>query len=56
MTGFDDTAARAIPGVERILPLENGVAVVATNTWAALQGADAITFDWGPAPYPAKLC
>ena len=53
MTGFDDTAARAIPGVERILPLENGVAVVATNTWAALQGADAITFDWGPAPYPA---
>ena len=53
MNGFDDSAAKAIPGVERIIPLENGVAVVATNTWAAMQGADAITFEWGPAPYPA---
>lgn len=53
MNGFDDTAAKAVPGVERIIPLPNGVAVVATTTWAALQGAEAITFDWGPAPYPA---
>jgi isoquinoline 1-oxidoreductase beta subunit len=53
MNGFDDTAAKAVPGVERIVPLPNGVAVVATTTWAALQGAEAIIFDWGPAPYPA---
>lgn len=53
MNGFDDSAAKSIPGVERIVPVENGVAVVATNTWAAMQGADAITFDWAAAPYPA---
>jgi len=53
MNGYDDSAAKAIPGVERILPLQNGVAVVATNTWAAMQGSQAITFDWAAAPYPA---
>ena len=53
MNGFDDSAARTMPGVERIIPLPNGLAVVATTTWAAMQAADAITFDWGPAPYPA---
>ena len=35
------------------MPVENGVAVVATNTWTAMQALDAITFDWAPAPYPA---
>lgn len=53
MNGFDDSAAKSVAGVERIVPLPNGVAVVATHTWAALQGAEAIAFDWGPAPYPA---
>lgn len=53
MTGYDARAAETMPGVERIIPLDNGVAVVATNTWTAMQAADAITFDWGPAPYPA---
>jgi isoquinoline 1-oxidoreductase beta subunit len=53
MLSYDASTAEAMPGVERIIPLPNGVAVVATNTWAAMQAADAITFDWGPAPYPA---
>ena len=53
MLSYDASAAEAMPRVERIIPLPNGVAVVATNTWAAMQAADAITFDWGPAPYPA---
>jgi len=53
MTGYDASAAETMPGVERIIPLDNGVAVVATNTWTAMQAADAITSDWGPAPYPA---
>lgn len=52
MTGFDASAAEAMPGVRKIVPLENGVAVVATNTWYAFQAARAITFDWGDAPYP----
>lgn len=52
MNGFDASAAEAMPGVERIVPLENGVAVVANSTWVAMQAADAIDFDWAAAPYP----
>lgn len=53
LTSFDATAAEAMPGVEKVIPVTNGVAVIATNTWTAMQAAEAITFDWGPAPYPA---
>jgi len=53
MLSYDASAAEAMPGVERIIPLPNGLAVVAMTTWHAMQAADAITFDWGPAPYPA---
>lgn len=53
MISYDATAALAMPGVERVVPVPNGVAVVATNTWLAMQAADAITFDWAPAAYPA---
>ena len=53
MNGFDASAAQAMPGVEKIVPLPNGVAVVATSTWIAMQAAQAIVFDWAPAAYPA---
>ncbi|WRH62876.1 MAG: molybdopterin cofactor-binding domain-containing protein [Fuscovulum sp.] len=53
MLSYDASAAEAMPGVERIVPIPNGVAVIAITTWHAMQAADAITFDWGPAPYPA---
>ena len=53
MTGFDASAAEAMPGVERIVDLGTGVAVVANNTWTAIQALEAIDFDWGEAPYPA---
>ncbi|MCB1397373.1 MAG: xanthine dehydrogenase family protein molybdopterin-binding subunit [Rhodobacter sp.] len=53
MQGFDPAPALAIPGVERVIDIGDGVAVVARNTWAAIQGAQAVTCDWGPAPYPA---
>ena len=52
MLAFDDSKARDMPGVERIIPIESGVIVVATNTWYAFQAAERIDFDWGPAPYP----
>ena len=42
ISGIDDTAAKAIPGVVAVIPLENLVIVVATNTWIAMQGADAL--------------
>ncbi|MBR9650649.1 xanthine dehydrogenase family protein molybdopterin-binding subunit [Thalassovita aquimarina] len=54
INGYDDSAAKAMPGVKAILPITGGVAVVADNTWRAFQAADAIDCDWGPAPYPAE--
>ncbi|MGI9423087.1 MAG: molybdopterin cofactor-binding domain-containing protein [Hyphomicrobiaceae bacterium] len=53
----NDAAARAVPGVEKIVrvPLTGlgskfkplgGVAVVASNTWAALKGREALEIDW----------
>lgn len=52
MTGFDPAPALAVPGVERVIDIGDGIAVVARNTWAAMQGAEAAVCDWGPAPYP----
>jgi len=44
--GFDATAALAIPGVRDVVATPRGVAVVAENMWASLQGRDAVTVDW----------
>ncbi|WP_170434683.1 xanthine dehydrogenase family protein molybdopterin-binding subunit [Ruegeria arenilitoris] len=54
MNGFDDSAAKAMPGVEKVVDLGNGVAVIATNTWLANQAVEAIDVDWGEAPYPPE--
>jgi isoquinoline 1-oxidoreductase beta subunit len=54
---LDDSAARAIAGVEDVLQLPatttppvfnplHGVAVLASNTWAALQGRKALAIEW----------
>ena len=52
LRGFDSTRAEAMPGVKRVIPLDGGVAVVATNTWIAFKAADAVDCDWEGAPYP----
>jgi isoquinoline 1-oxidoreductase beta subunit len=52
MRRFDASAAEAMPGVERVIDLGTGIAVVATNTWLAMRAAEAVEIDWGPAPYP----
>jgi isoquinoline 1-oxidoreductase beta subunit len=54
MKSFDASVAETMPGVKKIIPLEGGVAVIATNTWYAFKAADAISFDWNDAPYPAS--
>jgi isoquinoline 1-oxidoreductase beta subunit len=41
-------------GVSDVIEITGGVAVVADNTWRAFRALDAITYDWGPAPYPAE--
>jgi isoquinoline 1-oxidoreductase beta subunit len=53
MNSYDASLAESMPGVKKIVPLDGGVAVVATNTWYAIKAAAAIEFDWADAPYPA---
>jgi isoquinoline 1-oxidoreductase subunit beta len=43
---FDASAAKALPGVTDVVQIPEGVAVVATSTWAALRGCDALKVDW----------
>lgn len=52
MIGFDDSAALAMPGVETVVDLGDGIAVVATNTWLAIQAAEAVEIEWETAAYP----
>ncbi len=54
---FDSAAALKVPGVLKVLEIEarplpsefqplGGVAVIASNTWAAIKGRDALTIVW----------
>lgn len=52
MTGFDPDKALMIPGVESVIDLGDGVAVVANNSWSAMQGAEAVSFEWAKGAYP----
>jgi isoquinoline 1-oxidoreductase subunit beta len=42
----DDTAAKKIAGVRKVVVLDDMVAVVGDHTWAAKQGLDALKVDW----------
>ncbi|MGV6812069.1 MAG: molybdopterin cofactor-binding domain-containing protein [Brevirhabdus sp.] len=53
MDGFDASGALAMDGVEQVIDLGDAVAVVATNTWLAIQGAEAVEASWQPASYPS---
>ncbi|WP_376992076.1 xanthine dehydrogenase family protein molybdopterin-binding subunit, partial [Bordetella pertussis] len=52
----DDAAARAVPGVRAVVRFGGaalrhaGVAVLATNTWAARAGRDALRIEWDEGP------
>jgi len=50
VSSFDDSKARSVPGVKKVLQISSGVAVVADNTWAAMEGRRALSvqFDEGP--------
>ena len=49
LKSFDDSASLAVTGVEMVRPLSNAVAVYARNTWAAMQGRDALVVEWDEA-------
>jgi isoquinoline 1-oxidoreductase subunit beta len=57
VVSFDEAAARTVPGVERVVKLDGtpppsgfrplgGVAVIARNTWAAIQGRNKLNVKW----------
>jgi isoquinoline 1-oxidoreductase subunit beta len=64
VASVDDTRAKAVPGVTQIVHLPapappassqplGGVAVIATNTWAALKGRAALAIEWQGGPNKA---
>ncbi|HKJ09675.1 MAG TPA: molybdopterin cofactor-binding domain-containing protein, partial [Gammaproteobacteria bacterium] len=48
LAAFDDAAALNVPDVERVVEISSGVAVVASNSWAALCGREALQMTWEP--------
>ncbi len=48
----DASAAEGMRGVEKILPVSNGVGVIANNTWRAFQAAEALEIEWSAPDYP----
>ena len=54
LNGYDASKALEMRGVERVVEVTNGVAVIADNSWRAMKAMNAIEFDWGPAPYPPE--
>jgi isoquinoline 1-oxidoreductase beta subunit len=42
-------------GIHKVLPITGGIAVIADNTWRAIQAANAVEIEWGGAAYPAEM-
>jgi isoquinoline 1-oxidoreductase beta subunit len=47
---FDAMKAKAVPGVEMVVQVPSGVAVVASNFWAAQTGREALEVQWDLGP------
>jgi isoquinoline 1-oxidoreductase subunit beta len=59
LASFDATKTKAVPGVRDVLPFETsgrgasttgGIAVLADNSWAAMQGRKALVVKWDEGP------
>ena len=50
---FDATRAKAVGGVTQVIQIPQGIAVVATNTWAAMEGRRALQVEWDEGPNAA---
>jgi isoquinoline 1-oxidoreductase beta subunit len=51
---YDASAAKKMRGVRKIVPVKDGVGVIADNTWRVFQAAAAIKIEWNDPPYPAN--
>jgi isoquinoline 1-oxidoreductase beta subunit len=50
VASFDATRARAVRGVEDVIQISGGVAVVADNTWTAMAARKALDVKWDEGP------
>jgi isoquinoline 1-oxidoreductase subunit beta len=50
VASFDAAKAKAVPGVKNIVQISSGIAVVADNTWSAMQGRRALEVKWDEGP------
>ena len=48
---FDDTAARALPGVVDVVAFDDTVFAVADTFWHAKRASDAVVITWDPGPH-----
>lgn len=46
---FDDAEAKKVKGVEKVVQIPQGVAVLAKSTWAAISGRNALKVEWDDA-------
>jgi isoquinoline 1-oxidoreductase beta subunit len=46
LTGFDASAAKAMPGVVEVVAVPRGIAVVAEDTWSAIAASREVTAEW----------
>ena len=46
LESYDDAGARAVNGVKEVIRFKDKIAVLATNTWAAMKGKKALTATW----------
>ena len=46
LADYDSTQAESVPGVQTVVEVPSGVAVVAENTWAAIRGRAALDITW----------
>ena len=51
---FDDAEAKKVKGVEKVVQIPSGVAVLAKSTWAAISGRDALKVEWDLAGAEAR--
>jgi isoquinoline 1-oxidoreductase beta subunit len=54
MASFDDSAALEVSGVSEVLAISGGVAVVADNTWAAMEGRRQLKVEWNAGPFATE--
>lgn len=50
VASFDAAKAKAVPGVKDVFQISDGIAVVADNTWNAMQGRKALDVQWDEGP------